>query len=242
MTQDRVPERTEATEADALSSDPDLSVKKQETVDEAILPETDEEETEAGAEQPEAVERETDIAEEEEAESEEEIIERLNEELAMTKAQADEYLDKLQRTAAEFQNSRRRQERQLLEETERANGDLIRRLLPVLDDLDLAFENMPANFDVESEGDEEGDGTSEAESLNAWLDGFRQIQRKLLDVLADEGVNLIEIEGLFDPMRHEAISSEPDDGVESGHIIGCLRAGYEYKGRVLRPALVRVAM
>jgi molecular chaperone GrpE len=53
---------------------------------------------------------------------------------------------------------------------------------------------------------------------------------------------LIPLEGEFDPNRHEAISSEPSEEVESGHIIETLRAGYTHKDRVLRPALVRVAM
>src|SRR5215208_3426137 len=67
------------------------------------------------------------------------LITQLNEELAAAQAKADEYLDKLQRSAAEFQNSRRRLENQQADEIERANGALVRRLLPVLDDLDLAF-------------------------------------------------------------------------------------------------------
>jgi molecular chaperone GrpE len=63
-----------------------------------------------------------------------------------------------------------------------------------------------------------------------------------MDVLTDHGVAPIASDGPFDPMRHEAVTSEPSESVPSGHIIATLRAGYEYKGRVLRPALVRVAM
>jgi molecular chaperone GrpE len=161
--------------------------------------------------------------------TEAQVIEQLRQELAEAQAKAADYLDKLQRTAAEFQNSRRRLENQLNEETERANAALIKRLLPVLDDLDLAFQNAGG----EAEPDEAGQ--------DAWFDGFRQIQKKLLDILADQGVAVIGTDGQFDPMRHEAISSEPSESVESGHIIAPVRAGYEYKGRVLRPALVRVA-
>jgi molecular chaperone GrpE len=153
-------------------------------------------------------------------------VEQLQAELAAAQAKADELTDKLQRTAAEFQNSRRRQERQLAEEIERASSHLLRRLLPALDDLNLAFQNVPA-------------GLSESES--AWLNGFRQIQKKLQNLLEEEGVTQVPLDGAFDPTRHEAISSEPHDSVPSGHIIETLRAGYEYKGRVLRPALVRVA-
>ncbi len=166
-------------------------------------------------------------------------IERLQSELAAAQAKADDYLDKLQRSAADFQNSRRRMENQLGEEIERANGALIRRLLPVLDDLDLAFQNVPETL-RDAAGDASGD--SGAGSQQAWLLGFQQIRKKLLDLLVEQGVKPIESSDVFDPNRHEAISSEPSETVVSGHIIAEVRAGYEYKGRVLRPALVRVAM
>lgn len=155
-----------------------------------------------------------------------EVIAQLRTELATAQAKADELLDKLQRTAAEFQNSRRRQEKQVADEIDRASTHLIQRLLPTIDDLDLAFQNVPS--DVEQTG-------------GAWLGGLRQIQKKLLQLLEDRGVTAIAKEGAFDPVRHEAVSSEPSETVESGHIIQTLRTGYEYKGRVLRPALVRVA-
>jgi molecular chaperone GrpE len=98
--------------------------------------------------------------------------------------------------------------------------------------LDLAFKHIPA-------GGEEGEGEGGNE---AWIEGFRQIRKKLLDILADQGVTRVATEGPFDPARHEAVTSEPNEAVESGHIIETLRAGYEYKGRMLRPSLVRVAV
>jgi molecular chaperone GrpE len=163
------------------------------------------------------------------------VITQLREELAATQAKADEYLDKLQRSAAEFQNSRRRLEAQQAEEIERANGALIKRLVPVLDDLDLAFQNLPSELQSAEAG-----GGAPVQQV-AWVQGFRQIRKKLFDVLADQGVTAIDTSGEFDPNEHEAISSEPSETVASGHIIAEVRAGYLYKGRVLRPALVRVA-
>lgn len=158
--------------------------------------------------------------------SDAEIIAQLHTELAAAQAKSDELLDKLQRTAAEFQNSRRRQEKQLADEIERASTHIIQRLLPVVDDLDLAFQNIPP--EIEQNG-------------GAWLDGLRQIQKKVTQLLEDRGITAIAKEGPFDPSRHEAVSSEPSESVESGHIIQTLRTGYEHKDRVLRPALVRVA-
>lgn len=156
-----------------------------------------------------------------------EVIAQLKAEVVAAQAKADEAIDKLQRTAADFQNSRRRQEKQLADEIERASERLLKRLLPVVDDFMLAFRNLPA--DVE-------------ESQQSWVGGFRQIQKKLNTLLEEEGVSQIALDGVFDPTRHEAVTSSPHETIPSGHIIETLRAGYEYKGRVLRPALVRVAL
>ncbi|MCX6044192.1 MAG: nucleotide exchange factor GrpE [Chloroflexi bacterium] len=159
--------------------------------------------------------------------SQDEIIEQLQAELAAAQAKTDDLMDKLQRTVAETQNSRRRQERQLSEELERASARIIRRLLPVVDDFTLAFQNVPSDFDS---------------STTNWVEGFRQIQKKLGNLLEEEGVTQIAADGEFDPNRHEAVTSEPHETIASGHIIDTLRTGYEYKGRVLRPSLVRVAL
>lgn len=153
-------------------------------------------------------------------------VARLEAELMEARQECADITEKSQRLAAEFQNSRRRQERQLAEEMERVSAHMIKRLLPIVDDFELAFANMPA-LD---------------ETQQAWAEGFRQIQRKLRGVLEEEGLTPITTEGAFDPTLHEAIASAPSDEIESGHIIETLRSGYTLKGRVLRPALVRVAL
>ena len=150
----------------------------------------------------------------------------LQAELEAAQDRADEYYEKLQRVTAEFQNARRRQEMQLSDSIARASQRTVVKLLPILDDLELAFQNVPSDL---------------SEQQTAWLNGFSQIQQKLQTLLADEGVTVIETTGEFNPDFHEAISSEPTDEVESHHIIATLRTGYKQKGRVLRPALVRVA-
>lgn len=154
------------------------------------------------------------------------LIAQMQVEIEDERARYAELYDRFQRASAEFQNSRRRQEKQIAEEIERASVHIVRKILPVLDDFELAFQNVPA--------------TASEEEL-AWVDGFRQIQRKLLNVLAEEGVTPMPVDGPFDPSRHEAIAGEASDDVESGHIISTLRIGYEQSGRVIRPALVRVA-
>lgn len=154
------------------------------------------------------------------------IIAQLETELASERARADDLMDKSQRMAAEFQNSRRRQEKQLAEEIDRAGAHLVKRLLPIVDDFDLAFSNVPADLATGS----------------AWVDGFHQIQKKLHALLEEEGVAPMARDGEFDPALHEAVTSEVSDSVPSGHIVGTLRTGYTHRGRVLRPALVRVAL
>jgi len=153
-------------------------------------------------------------------------VARLEAELIEARQECAGITEKSQRLAAEFQNSRRRQERQLAEEMERVSAHIIKRLLPALDDFDLAFTNVPEGVDAQS----------------AWVEGFRQIQRKLRTAVEEEGLTPITTEGEFDPALHEAIASAPSDTVASGHITDTLRAGYTLKGRVLRPALVRVAI
>jgi len=153
-------------------------------------------------------------------------IARLERELAEARSQADAAIDRMQRTAAEFQNARKRQERMLQESLARATERLLIALLPVQDDFRLAFQNLPDVLTQEESG---------------WVDGFRRINDKLTSILNDEGVTIIEANGPFDPHLHEAVTNEPSDEVESGHVIATLRTGYVLKERVLRPALVRVA-
>jgi molecular chaperone GrpE len=163
---------------------------------------------------------------EEKDETTEEAIARLQAELAEAQDQAASHLDKMQRTVAEYENAGKRRERQNEERIKRATESMMRQLLPVLDDLDLAFQNVPEEVPEENQ---------------AWLQGFEQIQQKLMDILADSEVEPLDKSGEFDPNQHEAISNEPSEDVPSGHIIQTLRTGYRIQDRILRPALVRVA-
>lgn len=193
---------------------------------EEIAPETSAADVDASADDAAPADGETVDAGEDQDADPKATIEALQAELDAARAETEAQRDQAQRLAAEFQNSKRRQEKQLADAIDRAGTSIIQQLLPLLDDYDLAFGNVPDDLDPES---------------TAWVDGFRQIQRKLLTLLEDQGVTPIASDGVFDPNLHEAVTSEPTDEVESGHIIDTLRTGYEYKGRVLRPALVRVA-
>ncbi|HBY93548.1 MAG: nucleotide exchange factor GrpE [Ardenticatenaceae bacterium] len=147
-------------------------------------------------------------------------------ELVAARQQADEYLDQWRRTAAEFQNFRRRQERERQELVKNANAQLLMRLLPVLDDLQRAAQHVPEEL-----------------RDNEWVNGILMIERKLWAVVEQAGVRPIEAApGMsFDPHLHDAVVAEPSEAIPSGHIIDELERGYTLYDKVLRPAKVRVA-
>jgi molecular chaperone GrpE len=141
----------------------------------------------------------------------------------------DELRDRLLRTAAEFDNYRKRTERERRELAEYAAADLIRELLPVVDDLERALATPV----------EPGPG---ADRVAAYRDGIGLIHRQLLDVLKRRGVEVIDVEGqAFDPQWHEALAKEPVAGRRDGDITAEIRRGYRLGQRLLRAALVKVA-
>jgi molecular chaperone GrpE len=165
----------------------------------------------------------------EEAEAEEtstlDDTDRLQQELAEAKEQAAEYLDGWQRAQAEFSNYRKRREAERAQMMQGANADLLRKLLPIVDDFERALVTLPPELEQ-----------------STWRQGVVLIKQKLDTVLRSEGVELIETEGQeFDPRYHEAVTYEEAEGFEEGQIIGEEQRGYLLGDRVLRPALVRVA-
>ncbi len=149
-------------------------------------------------------------------------IDALNRQLQDAEKKAAEYKDGWARAQADFQNYKKRIERDNELTYVTMKGDIVKKILPVLDDLERALQNRPAD--------------------NGWANGIELIARKLQNVLESEGIKRIEAEGTeFDPNYHEAISHEPADGVKSGFVIGVVQNGYMLGERVIRPALVRVA-
>jgi molecular chaperone GrpE len=152
-------------------------------------------------------------------------LEQLRDELARTRAQADEYLDGWQRARAEFANYKKRVEREQAQVYQTAAGAIIKRFLGVLDDLERTLKNCPQS----------GEGA-------VWAEGIELVCRKLVSILESEGVTPMQTDGqMFDPNLHEAILSEDSDRHESGQIIEALQQGYLLGDKVLRPARVRVA-
>lgn len=128
-------------------------------------------------------------------------------------AERDDYLDRLKHVQADFANYRKRMIKQQLEHEERATEGLVSKLLPVLDNFDLA--------------------------LSHGAEDLVPVQRSLLDVLEAAGLERIDPAGQpFDPNEHDAVQHEEGDG--EPEVIEVHRAGYRWKGRVLRPAMVKV--
>lgn len=136
----------------------------------------------------------------------------------------DDLLDRLLRKTAEFDNYRKRVDKERREHAEWAAADVLGDVLLVLDDFDraLGIEAPP-----------------EAQSYRA---GFELIHRQLDDLLRKRGVTSLETLGTdFDPHLHQAVAYEESPGAREGEIVGELRKGYRLGERLLRPALVRVA-
>ena len=137
----------------------------------------------------------------------------------------DEYYDLLLRKTAELDNYRKRTERQRADLERAAASDLLTDLLPLLDDLERAL------------------GIDVAESdASAYREGVTLIHRAFLEILEKRGVEPVEVVGTdFDPHVHEAVATETSDAYRDGEIIEEIRRGYTLRGRLLRPAMVKVA-
>ncbi len=133
--------------------------------------------------------------------------------------------DRYLRLAAEFENYRKRTERERGEVTVRAQAQLLERLLEPLDDLQRV-----AHF------------TAENATADSLLEGVQMVERKLLRVLESAGLETVEAKGeRFDPSRHEALMTTEAEGQEEDEIVGEeFQKGYSFRGVLLRPARVQV--
>lgn len=177
---------------------------------------------------------ETDIAEAGAADDPREAIvgdgeaadpEQLAEALAEAVRQRDEYLDLLRRERAEFENFRKRANRERMEALDRGAEGVISDLLAVLDDFDRVLEAAERSEDTQL------------------AKGVEMVHNGLRSALAEAGLEPVPGAGApFDPNWHEAMMQvEADEEVEHPVVFEVLRAGYSFKGRVLRPASVSVA-
>ena len=138
---------------------------------------------------------------------------------------AEGYVALLKRERADFTNYRRRVEQERAAQAHAAAADLIRQLLPVLDDLERALRDVPSQ-----------------EAGSQWVEGIRLIDRALRGTLERAGLERISAEGQpFDPQVHDALLPEEAPDRAEGEVVRELRPGYRLGDRVLRPAQVSVA-
>jgi molecular chaperone GrpE len=136
----------------------------------------------------------------------------------------DDYYDRLLRKTAEFDNFRKRVERERKDFTEWAAADVLSDLLGVMDDFDRAL------------------ATPAPPEAQAYKTGVELIHRARTDLVRKRGVTPIETVGAdFDPHRHQAVAYDAVEGAREGEIVEELRKGYMLGDRLLRPALVKVA-
>lgn len=149
----------------------------------------------------------------------------LEEQLAAAKSEAAAHLEDLQRLKAEFENYRKRILKEQTDLVDRASVALVHRLLGVLDNFELAVA-----------------AAEETRDFDRMLKGVELVFGELKETLASEGLKPIDAKGKrFDPNLHEAALEVPGDAEGDLYVVEVLRTGYNFKGRVLRPAMVKVS-
>jgi molecular chaperone GrpE len=143
-------------------------------------------------------------------------------ELEALRNENEELISTLQRLQADFENFRKRAQRDQDALVARAGERIVKELLPVLDDLERALEAAEQHEEAKLE------------------DGVKLVHRQLEQLLAKEGVARVETDGMFDPHVHEGLLTQPSES-EEGSVIEVLQKGYRLGDRVLRPARVVVA-
>ena len=143
-------------------------------------------------------------------------------EIDQLKAERDQLLDRLARMQAEFENARKRAEREKAEFRDHVTGSVVEQFLPVLDNFELALKS-----------------TGSAQQLRS---GVSLIMKQMEEILEKMQVSAIPAVGqTFDPRVHEALGTVERDDVPDQHVAEEIRRGYKIRERLLRPALVRVA-
>jgi molecular chaperone GrpE len=163
-----------------------------------------------------------------EVSSEEQVEQDFDALLAEAERQRDEYLDLAKRTKADFENFRKRMTAEVQASAARGKGELLREVVPALDDLERAIQAAG----LDPEGDSE-DGLAH---------GVLLVFRSLRDSLSRNGVEAVDPKGeKFDPMAHEALSTQPVEGTEPGTVVEVLQKGYRLGDQLVRPARVVVS-
>ncbi len=173
-------------------------------------------------EKPEEADNDQELESPEELDSE---VDKAKTDLEVARAEAADYLDRLQRLKAEFENFRKRMIREQGEVLKFASQGVIVGLLPIIDNFERAL-------DHEIQG----------EQLDEFKKGLKLVYAQLFEVLSKEGLSILEPVGqVFDPARHEAIMQEDSDEHAEGTVVRVVEKGYVLQDRIIRHAKVTVA-
>ena len=203
------------------------------TMNEKETPIPDPELEAAEEEQPEVIEGEVteqpagaEEAPEQTEEAEEEIVltaeqaKALKAELDKLREEKDSVVDLAKHIQADFENYRKRNEKISAESRDDGVREVVKAVLPVLDNFDRAMANAPED--------------------DPFVDGVKIIAKQLYDALAKCGLEEVEADGMFDPNLHEAVMKDSTEGVESGMITAVFQKGYRVRGRIIRHTMVKV--
>ena len=148
-------------------------------------------------------------------------------ELQARAAKADEHWERLLRVTADFENFKKRAARERTEAAQFANASLLQKLIPILDNFEMA---------------QAAAQTAQGDKLASLQTGIAMIQQQFKGALAESGLEEVDATGkVFDPTFHEAVSQQETDSVPEGHVVQQIRKGYKLRERLLRPAAVIVA-
>ena len=148
-------------------------------------------------------------------------------ELKERAAKADEHWDRLLRTTADFDNFKKRAAREKQDAIKFANENLLQKLIPILDNFDMALSATQS---------------AQTDAVQSLQTGVNMIHQQLKNLLTEAGLEEVDASGkAFDPNLHEAVSQQESSEVPEGHVVQQLRKGYKFRDRLLRPASVVVA-
>jgi molecular chaperone GrpE len=223
---DRAPEPDKLTKAQPAGETEGAADEEAEGDEEAEEADGDDAAADAAEEDqalPERADEEDDVEAVKLAEVEEEDV--IAADLDKARTEAEGYLDDLRRLQADFDNYRKRTLREQTARAASASQALVARLLPVLDNFELAVS-----------------AAEQSRDFDRMLKGVEMVFGELREALEGEGLVKIEAEGKpFDPERHEAVIAVEQEDIEPGMVVDTVRTGYELRGKVLRPAMVKVA-
>ena len=150
----------------------------------------------------------------------------LEKEMKSLKTELENQKDTYLRAHADFDNYKKRVQRDASRSYQDAMTNILKIFLNVSDDIERALKNPPKENEISS-----------------WINGIELIHQKLMNQMKNQGVERMNVQpgDLFDPNRHEAITQEEHPEYEDGQIIEVVQPGYQISDRIIRPAMVRVA-